>query len=137
MVPSNLTVNQGDDIQVHVKWLSDSNEFTMQVTDTTTNQMTQVARHVLTANDRLDLSSAEYIVERPTTKDNKYIHQLRNFYGWNVKSAQAATNGGNTIGLQNYPWTRLNIYDKSSGHQLEATYPLDGDGFFAAWEDCD
>lgn len=127
----NFEAHRGDDIQAHVWWLSASSEYKMTVTDTSTGA---TGTAYWAPNRAPDLSTAEYIVERPQSQT--YVYPLRNFWtGWSTVSAQAATGGGNTIGMQNYSLTKVDIFNKS-GTQLETTNGHTADHFTAAWDAC-
>lgn len=117
-----------DDIQVHTYWLSSSHEFQFTVWDTTTGQQ-QTVYQSPASTDTVDLSSSEFIVERPTY--NGTIVPLRNFWtGWTVNAGQS-----NNIGMQNYSLTPLNIVN-SSGKTLETTSGNSGQSFSATWDAC-
>jgi hypothetical protein len=118
----------GDDIQAHTYWLSSSHQFKFTVWDTTTGKQKTVYQ-IPNSGDTVDLSSSEFIVERPTY--NGTIVPLRNFWTrWDVNAAQS-----NNIGMQNFTLTKINMFN-NSGKQLETTSSNNGQSFSATWEAC-
>lgn len=118
------TVNAGDDIQVTVQWQASSREWYLAVYDSTGGY----EDYTYDTTNAYSSATAEWIVERP--QSGSTIDPLRNFSTFSTKSDQA-----NSIGMQNYALSALNIQNKS-GKTLETTGARSTDHYSGTWNAC-